>query len=176
MLNTRNKDKQALMIERVAAKDAQDVWAGNHHSFYINKNNEVYAWGLNNHGQLGVGHKENISLPQKVKNLEGVQVVMMAGGEHHTIAVSQDGRVFCWGRNDEGQCGRGDLFGQYKRRKAQEEYELAMKEEEKKAKKAEEDKKNEEEKKVVGANEENKEDPEKVEMIETGGHHEEPVA
>jgi hypothetical protein len=149
MLISRNKDKQALMIERVAARDAQDVWAGNHHSFYINKTKQVYAWGLNNHGQLGVGHKENISLPEKVKNLEGVTVTMMAGGEHHTIAVADDGRVFCWGRNDEGQCGRGDLFGQYKRRKAQEDHAKLMQEEEEKAKKQEEEKKMEEEKKAA---------------------------
>ena len=171
MLNTRNKDKQALMIERVASRDAQDVWAGNHHSFYINKAKEVYAWGLNNHGQLGVGHKDNISLPQKVKNLEGVHVIMMAGGEHHTIAVSEDGRVFCWGRNDEGQCGSGDLFGQYKRRKAQEEYQRMIKEEEEKQKKLEEDKKMEEEKKASNQEEEKKEGGEAagavVEMIDT---------
>jgi alpha-tubulin suppressor-like RCC1 family protein len=94
---------------------------------------------------------------------------MMAGGEHHTIAVSDDGRVFCWGRNDEGQCGRGDLFGQYKRKKAQEEYERLMKEEEEKQKKAEEDKKVEEEKKAAAVEEEKKEGEEApLEMIETG--------
>jgi len=125
VLNTRNKDHQALMIERVGAKNAVDVFAGNHHSFYINKKGEVLAWGLNNHGQLGVGHKENLAMPTVVKGLEGV--VMMAGGEHHSIAVTAEGKVYCWGRNDEGQCGRGDLYGQYKRRKAQEEYEIMMK-------------------------------------------------
>jgi alpha-tubulin suppressor-like RCC1 family protein len=51
---------------------------------------------------------------------------MVAGGEHHTIAVTDQGRVYCWGRNDEGQCGRGDLFGQFKRAKAQLEYEKMM--------------------------------------------------
>ncbi len=59
------------MIEKVAAKDAQDIWAGNHHSFYINSKHQVFGWGLNNHGQLGIGHKENTSLPALVKNLQG---------------------------------------------------------------------------------------------------------
>ena len=65
-LVTRNKDKQALMIEKVGARDAVDIFAGNHHSFYVNSKNQVYAWGLNNHGQLGVGHKENIATPALV--------------------------------------------------------------------------------------------------------------
>lgn len=51
---------------------------------------------------------------------------MMAGGEHHSIAVTAEGKVYCWGRNDEGQCGRGDLYGQHKRQKAREEYEKMM--------------------------------------------------
>jgi regulator of chromosome condensation len=108
------------MIEKVGAKDAVDIFAGNHHSFYINSKNQVYAWGLNNHGQLGVGHKENIAMPALVSEISGPdnQIMMIAGGEHHSIAVTREGKVYCWGRNDEGQCGRGDLFGRYKRQKA----------------------------------------------------------
>ncbi len=48
---------------------------------------------------------------------------MIAGGEHHSIAVTDDGQVYCWGRNDEGQCGVGDTYGEYRKKKAQEEYE-----------------------------------------------------
>lgn len=36
MLKTRNKNQQALHIEKVNAKKAVDVFCGNHHSFYIN--------------------------------------------------------------------------------------------------------------------------------------------
>ena len=122
MLNTRNKDQQALVIEKVGARKAQDVWAGNHHSFYINDKGQVFAWGMNNHGQLGIGHKESTSIPTKVLGLEGQKVVMMAGGEHHSIAVTEEGKVYCWGRNDEGQCGKGDLYGRHRRMRAQEEY------------------------------------------------------
>ena len=85
------------------------------------------AWGLNNHGQLGIGNKENTALPVLVRGLEGQEIKMVAGGEHHTIAVTSEGKVYCWGRNDEGQCGKGDLYGQFKRKKAQEEYERLMK-------------------------------------------------
>lgn len=50
ILMTRNKDKQALSIEKVGARDAVDIFAGNHHSFFVNKRGQVYSWGLNNHG------------------------------------------------------------------------------------------------------------------------------
>jgi regulator of chromosome condensation len=98
-------------MEKIHGKNVKDVFCGNHHSFYINKNGQVFGWGLNNHGQLGIGHKENVSIPEHVRKLDGQNVTMMAGGEHHTIAVTIEGKVYCWGRNDEAQCGLGDLYG-----------------------------------------------------------------
>lgn len=111
MLKTRNKNQQALHIEKVNAKKAVDVFCGNHHSFYINDKGQVFGWGLNNHGQLGIGNKENTSFPTIIKKFEGIRIRQMAGGEHHSIAVTEDGQVYCWGRNDEGQCAQGDLYG-----------------------------------------------------------------
>ena len=29
----------------------------------------------------------------------------MGGGEHHSVAVLEDGSVWTWGRNDEGELG-----------------------------------------------------------------------
>ncbi len=68
-------------------------------------------------------------MPELVTTISGPehQVIMIAGGEHHSIALTREGKVFCWGRNDDGQCGRGDLFGTYKKQK-KEEYERMMKE------------------------------------------------
>jgi alpha-tubulin suppressor-like RCC1 family protein len=50
MLKTRNKNEQALRIEKIHAKHVRDIYCGNHHSFYIKKDGKVFAWGLNNHG------------------------------------------------------------------------------------------------------------------------------
>lgn len=63
---------------------------------------------MNNHGQLGLGHCENRSIPTRLKDLDPYQddyVVNIAGGEHHSIAHTKDGSVYCFGRNDEGQVG-----------------------------------------------------------------------
>lgn len=49
-LKTRNRDQQALQIEKVGAKSATNIFCGNHHSFYMNDKNQLFAWGLNNHG------------------------------------------------------------------------------------------------------------------------------
>lgn len=50
MLKTRERDRQAMRIERIGARNAVDIFCGCHHSFYKNKKGEIFAWGLNNHG------------------------------------------------------------------------------------------------------------------------------
>lgn len=44
-----------------------------------------------------------------------MEIVMAAGGEEHSIALASDGRVWTFGNNEEGQCGVGDTFGDYKK-------------------------------------------------------------
>lgn len=39
--------------------------------------------------------------------LEGVRIVRIACGASHSLAVSEDGQVFGWGKNTQGQCGVG---------------------------------------------------------------------
>lgn len=115
ILKGRNAHNQSRKIEQVGAKKAVDVWCGGHSSFYKNDKGLLFAWGLNNHGQLGIGHKENVCMPTRVFWQEPEEATAVAGGEHHTISLTKSGRVYCWGRNDEGECGVGDLFGKYRR-------------------------------------------------------------
>ena len=57
-------------------------------------------------------------------------MVQIAGGEHHSIVLFKSGCVYCFGRNDEGQVGVGDLFGEHKKKRALELEEKRKKEEE----------------------------------------------
>ena len=78
-----------------------------------------------------MGNRLNTPAPSRIRDLdpyEGDYVVCLAGGEHHTIAHTRDGVVYCFGRNDESQVGLGDLYGEYRIKKAKEEAEKAEKE------------------------------------------------
>lgn len=131
---TRQKEEDALKIEKIAAKNAIDIFCGNHHSFYINNKKQVFAWGLNNWGQLGIGSRLNTAIPVRVRELDPYEedyVVQIEGGEHHSIALTKDGVVYTWGLNDEGQLGLGDTKGAYlKEKRLKEEQERLKKEEE----------------------------------------------
>lgn len=90
------------------------VFAGYHHSFAVNGDGEVWAWGLNNYGQTGVpvtrGQRSgmgtiSVIAPTRVKALQGHKIVCVAAGLHHSIACAEDGTVLVWGRCDDGQMG-----------------------------------------------------------------------
>lgn len=119
-----------MKIESIGAKKAEDIFVGKQHSFYRNDKKQVYAWGLNNHGQLGLGSRVNIANPSRVKELdpyEGDYVTDIVGGEHHSVALTLEGAVYCFGRNDEAQMGVGNLYEEYRQAKAKEEAEKAAK-------------------------------------------------
>ena len=79
---------------------------------------------MNNHGQLGLGHKHNTANPSRIKELdayEGDYVTNIVGGEHHSMALTKDGCVYMFGRNDDAQMGCGNLYQEYLNKKTEEE-------------------------------------------------------
>jgi len=67
----------------------------------------VFAWGLNNYGQLGIGTNKDTAVPTEVSGLSGKNIVSIASGMHHTIALASDGKVYSFGRGEYGQLGHG---------------------------------------------------------------------
>ncbi|GCB76084.1 hypothetical protein scyTo_0017420, partial [Scyliorhinus torazame] len=85
------------------------VACGNNHSLALCKGGQVFAWGQNIRGQLGlgrVGHR--VLRPQCVTSLSGTPVAQIAAGAAHSFALSLSGAVFGWGRNGCGELGLGD--------------------------------------------------------------------
>ena len=69
----------------------------------------VYIWGWNYHGQLGNNTKTNSNTIVAVQTigtpLAGKKIVKIAAGQGHSLALTDDGMVYTWGRNDTGQLG-----------------------------------------------------------------------
>lgn len=73
---------------------------------------ELFTWGQNTHGQLGVGSQATLTpQPQLVERLKGIPLAQIAAGGAHSAAVSLSGAVYSWGKNDFGQLGLGDTQG-----------------------------------------------------------------
>jgi len=72
----------------------------------------LYAWGNNDHGQLGLGNEDNHSTPQRVLLPGDARVVGLACGYSHSMVLCDDGHLYSWGWNDRGQLGLGHTTDQ----------------------------------------------------------------
>ena len=85
------------------------------HNAAIKANGDLYMWGYNTNGQLGNGTTDIQDAPVKV--LSDVKDVLLMGGSscgQYTAAIKNNGDLYMWGKNSEGQLGNGTTTNQLK--------------------------------------------------------------
>jgi hypothetical protein len=70
----------------------------------VAEDGRVWCWGTNTHGQLGDGTTTDGLNPVLVRGLPD-RAVLVSLGYAHTCALLRNGRIYCWGNNQAGQCG-----------------------------------------------------------------------
>jgi len=75
--------------------------------FAITEDGEVYAWGRNEKGQLGLGDTVDRKVPTLIEELTGYDITEIATGKNHTLFLTSEGKVLVSGDNSSGQCGVG---------------------------------------------------------------------
>jgi alpha-tubulin suppressor-like RCC1 family protein len=86
------------------------IGLGSSHACALTQEGAVKCWGANDRGQLGDGTTTDRTTPVGVSGLES-GVVALGVGMWDSCAVTSDGGVKCWGRNDAGQLGNGAAPG-----------------------------------------------------------------
>lgn len=88
--------------------------AGYHHSAGVDLNGEVWSWGNNKSGQLGIENTTNQSRPVKIvrkvntkpgEDSTGVKFRSISAGNDFTVALADNGSAWAWGENGSGQIG-----------------------------------------------------------------------
>jgi hypothetical protein len=94
-----------------------DIAAGSNHSLALKADGHVWAWGQNNNGQLGNGTTTTTpgAYPGEVRRDSPTgpaldNVVAIAGGTTHSLALASDGRVWAWGFGPDGSLGDGTSY------------------------------------------------------------------
>ena len=90
------------------------VVPGGHHAVCRAAGGDAFSWGLNPHGELGSNHAFNMTDRQEPLAMtlipEGETIVSVSAGVYHGAAVSQSGRVYCWGCNTSNELAQVNTF------------------------------------------------------------------
>ncbi|XP_059433394.1 ultraviolet-B receptor UVR8 [Corylus avellana] len=103
-------EDRLLPIQLSALDDHEivSVTSGADHTIaYSQSRLEVYSWGWGDFGRLGHGNSSDLFTPQPIKALNGLRIKQIACGDSHCLAVTMEGEVQSWGRNQNGQLGLG---------------------------------------------------------------------
>ncbi|RHY55188.1 hypothetical protein DYB30_001880 [Aphanomyces astaci] len=82
------------------------VSCGLYHTVACTSTGELFTFGKNDYGQLGVGHNRQSKTPCLVATPND-HICFVTCGYYHSVAVATSGRSFSFGRNDYGQLGIG---------------------------------------------------------------------
>lgn len=86
------------------------VAAGQFFSVLLGEDGTVATWGAGTSGQLGNGASATSATAVAVSTdgvLAGVEVVEVAAGLRHALALGSDGQVYAWGQGSSGELGHG---------------------------------------------------------------------
>jgi alpha-tubulin suppressor-like RCC1 family protein len=102
---------------------ARAVAAASGYGMAAGSNGDIYAWGFNQAGQLGIGRTTPVTSvliggrsviptselisPERVKMPAGVRAVSIGVSGDDSIAITAGGDLYAWGANDAGQLGIG---------------------------------------------------------------------
>jgi alpha-tubulin suppressor-like RCC1 family protein len=105
-------DYRLLKPKKITSfSNARAIAAGTYHTLVLLENGDVYSFGDNSYGQLGLDDKFSQYLPEKITALQNVMAI--TAGECHTLVLLENGDVYSFGDNRKGQLGHGDEFRSY---------------------------------------------------------------
>eukprot|EP01084_Bolivina_argentea_P264762 448596_1 len=101
-----NEWKQINGIKNIKTFDI-----GSCHTICVDNNNNIFAFGWNGWGQMGLGNSDgnNHSQPTMIPffNQSKIGIMDVKCGDCHSLALSINHKIYSWGGNWNGQCGLG---------------------------------------------------------------------
>ncbi|XP_048855280.1 LOW QUALITY PROTEIN: E3 ubiquitin-protein ligase HERC2 [Brienomyrus brachyistius] len=99
--------KVPMKIDSLTGLGVVKVECGSQFSVALTRSGSVYTWGKGDYHRLGHGSDDHVRRPRQVQGLQGKKVIAIATGSLHCVCCAEDGEVYTWGDNDEGQLGDG---------------------------------------------------------------------
>uniref|UniRef100_A0A6B2KW11 Protein kinase domain-containing protein n=1 Tax=Arcella intermedia TaxID=1963864 RepID=A0A6B2KW11_9EUKA len=96
------------LVAAFGEKKVVDVECGLYHTMVLTDNGQLYSFGSNSYGQLGLGTTFDHDSPQLVSFFSNKKIKKLCCGLQSTIIITEDEQVFAFGNNNNGQLGLGN--------------------------------------------------------------------
>ncbi|MGE7111243.1 LamG-like jellyroll fold domain-containing protein [Lysinibacillus sp. NPDC047702] len=80
-------------------KDKGTLYVSNNAFYKLTESGDVYSWGENNYGQLGLGDTEKRSLVKKEKVNLPEKIIDLVVGKNFVVVIGESSKVYGWGDN-----------------------------------------------------------------------------
>eukprot|EP01133_Synstelium_polycarpum_P010231 gene10231-11922_t len=87
------------------------IAAGYAHTLLLKKSGDLFVFGANEQGQLGIGLSKSQPVPKRLDMgnviIHGGRISQIAAGHSHSVMCVDNGDIYTWGANNKGQLGHG---------------------------------------------------------------------
>jgi alpha-tubulin suppressor-like RCC1 family protein len=97
-------------------KRIKQVSCGYNHTVCLTEDGEVYTWGYGKDGQLGHNDFDSQKYPKKLEFFakNHIKVKQIKSGQYYIVVLTEDGKMYSWGKNNFGQLGLGQITHEFK--------------------------------------------------------------
>ncbi|BFZ10136.1 hypothetical protein BsWGS_13176 [Bradybaena similaris] len=95
-------------IKTLKHEKSKLVACGRSHTIISTEAGHIYSFGSNSEGQLGIADAPDQYAPRHIVTLEPANYKMLTAGSDSSMALTEDGRLFVWGGNEDGKLGLGE--------------------------------------------------------------------
>lgn len=97
--------EQQKEIEALAGIKIMQISAGGWHSLVLSEFGDIYSFGWNESGQLGLKSQDAIKALPTLLEIGDISFISISCGSRHSMAASENGDLYAWGWNKYGQLG-----------------------------------------------------------------------
>lgn len=100
-------DSNVLKPLKLDLNDVCGIACGFNFTLAWTNKGSAYSWGSGHNGVLGHGDTENQRTPKLIDLLKSEKIVHMSAGYSHCTAITENGRLFTWGKANFSALGHG---------------------------------------------------------------------
>lgn len=100
-MNIKNTET-LIPVDTLGWTNIRKIKCGSWHVLALNECGDIYCWGWNKYGQLGIGNCSVLEFPTLLNLSDDLTnfVIDISCGSKHSAALLNNGNIYLWGNNE----------------------------------------------------------------------------